>query len=401
MTDVDALLADAERTPPTKHPEGWTPGVVWNPKGGTICVPGPAGMGDADPAFWEVILTDWGLDPQLTEIVPDSIEIRAWDMNVGKGQIVRAKYYKAKIRPRRAAMTDGERKELVALAMRSRKRFTVKAILGPPVAFVLNLSDFQIGKGEGGGTTATVARIIAAIDAARNRLLELRKAGRNITEVWIVGMGDLAEQCFGHYPSQPFTVDRTRREQLQEVRKLIMYAVDSFVELVASIKVRAVPGNHGENRVNGKKATTDTDNDDLAVFEQVAESWAMNPERYGHVDVKLADGLVQVDDVAGITCGWTHMHQGNGSGEKQISEWWKGQVMGVRDVARATILFTAHFHHLLVSESTGRTHMQMPAMDGGSGWWTEKTGQNSHPGMVSLLVGEGCGPRGWSDLAVL
>ena len=75
--------------------------------------------------------------------------------------------------------------------------------------------------------------------------------------------------------------------------------------------------------------------------------------------------------------------------------------MGNRPVAQAQILNTAHYHHFLCSEATGRTLLQMPAMDGGSGWWTDKTGQNSPPGMVSYLAGVGCGARGWSDLAIL
>jgi hypothetical protein len=76
-------------------------------------------------------------------------------------------------------------------------------------------------------------------------------------------------------------------------------------------------------------------------------------------------------------------------------------VMGNRPVAQVQIMNTAHFHHLLVSERTGRTLLQVPAMDGGSGWWTDKTGQNSPAGMLSYLTGVACGPRLWSDLAVL
>jgi hypothetical protein len=45
--------------------------------------------------------------------------------------------------------------------------------------------------------------------------------------------------------------------------------------------------------------------------------------------------------------------------------------------------------------------MQVPAMDGGSGWWNDKTGERSPAGRVSFLAGETCGPRGWSDLAIL
>jgi hypothetical protein len=40
-------------------------------------------------------------------------------------------------------------------------------------------------------------------------------------------------------------------------------------------------------------------------------------------------------------------------------------------------------------------------MDGGSGWWRDKTGQVSPAGMVTYLAGTGCGARGWSDLAIL
>jgi len=41
--------------------------------------------------------------------------------------------------------------------------------------------------------------------------------------------------------------------------------------------VGAVPGNHGESRRGSKAFTTFEDNDDLAVFEQVAENtWSQS-----------------------------------------------------------------------------------------------------------------------------
>jgi flavoprotein len=75
--------------------------------------------------------------------------------------------------------------------------------------------------------------------------------------------------------------------------------------------------------------------------------------------------------------------------------------MGFGPVADARILVTGHYHHLLISEATSRTVIQVPSMDGGSAWFTNGTGQASPPGMVSYLVGADCGPRGWSDLVVL
>jgi hypothetical protein len=270
----------------------------------------------------------------------------------------------------------------------------------PQVGDTNLVAPIQIGKGEGGGTLASCTRITEALGASVTRVKELKRTA-NIASIWIVGLGDLAEQCIGHYPSQQFTVDRTRREQLQIVRELITLAIDLHVDLAPVVNVGAVPGNHGENRANGKSITTVTDNDDLAVFDQVSEALAKNPDRYGHVAFHIADDLVLVCDVEGVCVAWTHMHQGNGSGERNIQKWWEGQVMGNRPVARAQILNTAHYHHFLCSEATGRTVIQMPAMDGGSGWWTDKTGQNSPAGMLSYLAGVACGPRLWSDLAVL
>jgi hypothetical protein len=385
-----------------RHPKGWQPGVTWASDGGELVARAPAGM-TIDDAFWELVIEDWGLDPLVTEIVPDSVQIRAWDMPLGGGGTMRAKYYKARIRPRRAAMTTLEQVELDKLVLRKRFRNKIKPltlVATDPCAMIVNLSDFQIGKGEGGGTSAAIIRITNALWEARRRFQELRRCGRNIQTVYVIGLGDLAEQCFGNYPNQLWTTDRTRRKQLEIVRELITLAIDLFVDVAPYVVIGAVPGNHGENRKDGKVVTEVSDNDDLAVFDQVRESCAKNPNRYGTVEWHISDELVLLLDVYGVPVAWTHMHQGSGSGEKKITEWWKGQVMGSTPVARARILNTAHYHHFLMSESTGRTLLQVPAMDGGSGWWTAKTGQNSPAGLVTYLVGDSLNQRGWSDLAI-
>jgi hypothetical protein len=400
QTDKDVENASS------KHPPGWQPGVEMGAFEGTMTFKAPENVNPddmfVDPAIWALVAKEWGLNPDITEIIPDSVQIRAWDMPVGKGQVIRAKYYKCRLRTKRGAITKAEREELAKMANRrkGRRELALDAPVNTGVAFVVNLSDFQIGKGEGGGTDAAITRIRRGIEEARERLKMLRKAGKNITTVVIAGLGDLAEMCFGNYPNQLFTVDRTRRQQLQIVRKLIMEAIDAFVDLAKYMIVSAVPGNHGENRQDGKMVTTVDDNDDLAVFDCVREQCEQNPKRFGHIQWEICGEYVQKLNICGVNVAWTHMHQGGGSGEKKIAEWWKGQVMGNRPVADAQILFTAHYHHLMISEVVGRTIVQVPAMDGGSAWWTERTGQNSPSGMVTLLVGAACGPRGWSDLDI-
>jgi hypothetical protein len=256
---------------------------------------------------------------------------------------------------------------------------------------------------EGGGSAATVDRITEAFDALERRLFELAKVGRPVGLVYLVGLGDIVEQCSGHYPSQPFTTDLNRREQMRVARRLILNVVDRMVDRGLTVVLSAVAGNHGENREQGKAITTPDDSDDLAVFEQVGEILASNPDRYSNVSVFLPPALSMTLDIAGVPVGFTHGHiaRGGTGPVGKIEKWWTGQVMGFGPVADARILVTGHYHHLLVVESTGRTHLQCPAMDGGSGWWTESTGQHSPAGMLTFLAGTDCGPRGWDELRVL
>lgn len=207
-----------------------------------------------------------------------------------------------------------------------------------------------------------------------------------------------------HNSMQAFQTDLDRREQSRVVRRLILRYVDTIAALVPRVVCVAVPGNHGENRnASGKAYTTFTDNDDLAVFEQVAEILKANDERYGHVSVMLADGLSTAVDACGAVIGLAHMHQGrSGANPKQkVENWWKGHAMGRGAVGDADLLFTGHYHHLMISEALGRTWFQMPALDPGSAWYEEATGQHSPPGLFTVSVGECHGARKWDDMKVL
>lgn len=387
---------DVEAQESRRHPSGWEPGVAWTGEAGTITT-APL---ESEPTsgVWYELVADWGLDPATTEVTPGSIQVRAWDTHDGR----RLKYYRAALR---AKSNTGERADIDALcAVAMRRRSIIAPVATGERALLVALSDWQLGKGEGGGSAATTERICAAIDSLPARLRELKRSGREISAVYLVGLGDLVEQCSGHYPAQAFTTDLDRREQLRLARRLILRAVDTVAPLVARVVLAAVPGNHGENRNgSGKAYTRTTDNDDLAVVEQVAEVLAANPARYGHVSTVLADSATLVLEVAGVPTAFAHGHVRSGGGHpaQRAENWWRGQVMGRQPVADATLLLSGHYHHLIVSEATGRTFVQVPAMDGGSEWFTATTGQHSSPGMLTLGVGTAYGPRGWGDLAVL
>lgn len=385
--------------PRRSHPKGWEPGVAWDGRSGQITT-APAEV-EPTAGVWSELIADWGLDPATTEVVEGSVQVRAWDTHDGR----RLRYYRASL----MARDDGsDRVDVDELCRKIERRKPVKGaqITGSPeTALCCLLSDWQLGKaGEvGGGTPEAIERILGALDAIPARVKELKRAGRPPHTIYLVGLGDLIEQCSGHYAGQTFNVDLDHREQMRLARRLILHAVDVCLPLAPQIVLAAVPGNHGENRQNGKAYTRATDNDDLAVVEQVAEVLAANPERYGHVSVVLAEGNTLVLDLAGVPVGFAHGHKAGQSGHpaQKLENWWKGQVMGRQAVADAAILITGHFHHFICSETTGRTFMQVPAMDGGSLWWTDMTGQNSPPGLLTLGIGQAYGARGWGDLAII
>lgn len=386
-------------------PKGWESEITWDGHKGEIST-GPMEM-EPTPALWNTLIADWGIDPNRVQVKDGTIQVRAWDSNLGSGIVQRFKYYRATLEPRAGVEDRADVDELCALASEKLGIHRLKSYkLAASRSLALLLSDWQIGKGEGGGTAAAIERIKSRLVGFKKHLDNFIALGIKIDNIYIVGLGDLIEQCDGFYPMQTFQVDLDRRSQKKVARRLLLHIIDELVEYDIPIILGAVPGNHGENRKKGKAYTTWTDNDDLALFEEIAEIMAVNTERYGLVAVPtgaISDDLTMTLTISGIPVGFAHGHQfGSQKGAQvRMEEWLRGQVMGNQPIAKAQILFAGHLHHFVASEASGRTVIQVPAMDGGSYWYTNKTGQNSPAGMLAVSIGEACGPRGWSDLVIL
>lgn len=324
-----------------------------------------------------------------------------------------SEFYRHRIHP-----LEVDRADVEALCSLVEKKKPVKALPKNKgkVAMLVLLSDWQMGKSEGGGSASIVDHIMTYQDRLLERLIFLNKQGKGVNHVYLVGLGDLIEQCSGFYAMQTANTDLDRREQMRVARRLVLRFVDLLVDAGFHVTLAAVPGNHGENRnaYSGKAYTTWTDNDDLAIFDGVAEVLAHNPTRYKNVDVPLgaiADDLTLTLEIAGIPCGFAHGHTFRNGGNKnyvktngsigKIESWWAGQALGFQPISKARILFCGHLHHFVASGATGRMVFMAPASDGGSHWYTSTTGSSFPPGMLTLLVGEGCGVLGWSDLEIL
>jgi len=356
----------------------WNPGVEWLGSEGTVITDAVTG----DPE-WESILRAWDLDPSEFQIV-EPVLFNSWGGEDGLNN----RQFKAKVIRRVHASVDLE--PLIANAMRHKPS---KRVYGGEAVLNVVLADWQIGKADGDGVEGTIRRILDCKEALAGRVSGLRKMGYQIGHLNVLWTGDSVEGCLGHYPSQTFTVELNRRDQIKATRRLLTDTLQAWSKLFGSVTVAAVAGNHGENRSNGGKAFTGPeDNDDLAVVEQVQEILAANPDAFEHVKFVFArDSLTLTIPAAGHIIGVTHGHiaRGGAGSEVKLRQWWEKQAAGRQPIGDADVLVSGHYHHFRVADWGGCVWLQSPALDGGSDWWRVSSGEVSQPGMLTFVTTEG------------
>jgi predicted phosphodiesterase len=389
---LGGLAGEPTYDAPEGTPPGWKPSVEQTAtEVKATTQPRPAGQHAEDAELLEMV----GLDPSLWTVA--SVRRSKWQQRED-GDWLEA--YKVSA-VRRTGGVDVE--ELVRLRDQVSLLDPVEtqsSSTGEGSTFVVCLADWQIGKGERGGSEATVERIEQALSKVVVRIEELR-AAREVDRIALVGLGDLFEGCSGFYAMQEWQTDLTRREQVNVVRRVILRWLRRLAQVGLPIVVTAVGGNHGENRKRGKSYTTFGDNEDVAVFEQVADVVSESPEAFGNPTFSIpGDALSVAIELSGVNVGIVHGHQ-FGSGPNRAMDWWQKQSLAAQPVGAAQILLSGHFHNLDMRNWGTRTHIQCPSMDGGSQWYRERHGVDTPPGVVTLLVGSYLGPLGWSDLQVL
>ena len=386
---VQKDIEQASARPRRQHPNGWEPGV--DTERGVVTALSDDGN---PPTDWSDIIRQFSLDPeQWTVDESQPVQVRTWDSGDKRNF-----YYKAALRPLRGAESV-DVDALVSRVRRSRKSAPA-ASESVNRALVVGLSDWQAGKIDGGGVEALVERVEALREAVPARVRQLRKAGVPIDRLYVVGMGDLVEGCDGHYEQQTFSVELDRRQQVKLVRRMLVDLLTHWSNLAPQIVVASVPGNHGENRRNGKSFTTLDDNDDLAVVEQVGEVLAANPDAFGHVKFVLPDkDMTLTLDVAGTIVAFAHGHQARrGAGpQKRLTTWWRDKAAARHPVGDADVLVSGHYHHLQVVQDGPRTWMQCPSLDGGSRWFEEQGGPTTACGTLTFTVDS----DGWANVEVL
>jgi predicted phosphodiesterase len=385
MSLKDTLAAAESTTPQAQYaPPGWRPGVEWDGHAGTLTTaPLPA-----PPTHWNELLAVWDLDPVIFEVV-EPVQYRAWDGPVAGGGVQRMFYYRATIRRRRAGLDVDE----LVRAVGRRKPRTVPAAVADLPWFVVATADTQLGDGE---TSAVIDRFQAKTLAAVARFKALAKAGRCSTDVVLPWLGDCIQ---GTVTSAPILRnDLSIVEMLRVYRRLALWQVQQFMD-IARVTVVAIPGNHDEPaRTNGKTPAYSADQSwAVEGILQVADALRLA----GRDDVRFIypepDRSTVTLDVAGTVVAFAHGHQWHGPASK-IHSWWAGQSHGRTSPGAADLLLTGHRHHFYAEVAGGnRLAVVCPPLVSSSDYWTEAQGDDTDPGLVTMLVGQGS----WSGLEIL
>jgi hypothetical protein len=328
-----------------------------------------------------------------------NIQLRRWQQHVGEDFLY---YHRATIQ-RRAGTQEGDVDVDALLAEVSRRKTRkAPATSTTGAGLVVAMGDWQVGKSDGDGVQGTIDRLGRIPDLIEQRWRALRKIGVPLEVVYLCFGGDLKESCNGHYAQQQFRTVLNNRDQ----RKIIRHAADRIIDRAAGfaprVAVKVVGGNHGEEREGGKSHTDFADNVDVAVIEDVAYAYSkVETGRYDNVSFAIPNEDLTLtfahDD---LVVGLAHGHQaGFGSGDPQakIHRWWLGQQHGRQPIGDADILVTFHYHHPWMLRKGQRTHFGSPALDGGSDWFRNVSGQDAPASTLSFVVtGEG-----WSHMELL
>lgn len=390
--NLDSLLA--VNTAPTvrkkriEHPKGFTPGLTITKQGGELVVQSEQAQ---VPADWNDILTQLlpeGFDPSEYQVEGDTVEVRAWDGNIGNGEIKRFYYFKAKIRKAGDVLAEMNLDDIVAVVKKNKPKTT--PLVTDDRTYFVQITDLQAGQADGDGVAGMVARALQIPELVKADLDTLKKSGKPVSSIFIPVTGDLVEGISGWYEMQTFSVSLDRRDQVKLVRRLLTEILVEIAKLGLPVHVAVVPGNHGENRLNGKAFTTLGDNDDVAVVEQVAEAFGL-AGTFSNVTFSFPDKnrLSLTVEVQGHVVGMTHGHVARAAGMPagKLLAWFK-TMAGVRDpIGDSDILFVGHYHHLIVQQLIGDTVLVMGgALCDASDWFSQTLGLVSDPCIVKGTI---------------
>lgn len=255
---------------------------------------------------------------------------------------------------------------------------------------VYSVGDTQYGKDD---TPAIIDRVLKSI----NESVEHHKYLVNkypINQIALPQLGDCIEGMTSQKGKVMGRHDIGVSEQVRVGRRMLLAQIKALAPLADKLIVPVVPGNHDE--VQRFLVGRPEDSWQIDIVASVEDICKENDFLKDRVEFRYpaADDSTLTVNLSGVMYGMAHGHQA-----RDMVKWWQGQTMGRCSVADADILNCGHYHHYRAQNVGPRLFIQNPSMDNGSAWFRDKSGLDSAPGIVSMVLGADVDPR--RELVVL
>ena len=340
-----------------------------------------------EPQNFDEFLRDAGMDPTDIDVIPPVRTSRwqRWD-----GEWLTS--YRFTFRKRTSGID-------LPLLMQEAKRKLGKPKLPKtePRCLVVLWSDLQVGKVDYRGNSDSLLERVGVMQA---RLIEQVKREKPEQAIF-ADLGDTVENFYNaNSAQQHYSNDLSIMEQVDVATTLAWQTLREIAQIVPKVTYASVGSNHCQFRgANGKAIGKPTD--DWGVF--IGRQLARLAREVGADNIRFLEPqpfeeslAIDVFDDGFHVLGIVHGHQA--SRPETVGDWWRKQTFGRQAVADASLLVHGHWHHLRVQELgsvdrgdklASRFIVMAPTMDNGSNWFRMNSGEDSIPGLATLILEQG------------
>jgi hypothetical protein len=337
-----------------------------------------------EPQNFDEFLIDAGMDPKDIDVIPPVRTSRwqRWD-----GEWLTS--YRFTFRRKSSGVN------LPLLMAEGKRKLTPRKLpTRNPRALVVLWSDLQVGKVDYRGGTDDLLERVALMQA---RLVDQVKREKP-EQIIFCDLGDTVENFYNANSAQQlYSNDLSIMEQVDVATTLAWQTLRKLAELTPSMTYASVGSNHCQFRAaNGKQIGKPTDDWGVFIGRQLARlAGEIGANHINFIEPQPHDESLAIDvfgdgfHVLGV------MHGHQASSPAGVADWWRKQAFGRQPVADASLLVHGHWHHLRVTELgsvdrgdrvASRFIVMAPTMDNGSGWFRAKSGEDSIPGLATLIL---------------